>query len=69
MTVTGVLKREQMVDAVWVLKTDDGDYQLTGTVPAALEGKRVRVTGSESSAGFGFSMVGTVLKVRSIQAA
>jgi hypothetical protein len=53
---------------VWVLRTADADYQLTGKIPAALEGKRVQVTGSESGHGFGFSMVGAVLKVRSIEA-
>jgi hypothetical protein len=68
MRVTGVLHREQMVDTVWVLRTADADYQLTGKIPAALEGKRVQVTGSESGHGFGFSMVGAVLKVRSIEA-
>ena len=69
MTVTGTLKREFFGGPVWVLTADDGaSYQLKGKVPEALEGRRVQVSASKAEQGFGFSMVGEVLDVRSVKA-
>ncbi|MCP4803964.1 MAG: hypothetical protein GY913_08975 [Proteobacteria bacterium] len=69
MTLVGTLKREFFGGPVWVLTADDGaSYQLKGKVPDDLEGRRVRVSASKAEQGFGFSMVGEVLEVRSVTA-
>lgn len=68
MELRGLLKRESFVDEVWVLESAGGSYQLIGDVPRGLEGKKVRVLGELAEAGFGFSMVGPIVEVRSIQA-
>lgn len=70
MDLSGTLRREDFVGETWILDTDTGErFQLVGEIPGALAGKRVKVSGHRSSAGFGFAMVGEVIEVRSIRAA
>ncbi|MBA2321035.1 MAG: hypothetical protein H0V89_07760 [Deltaproteobacteria bacterium] len=53
----GVLRRVDLGAGAWVLEGSDGRWLLSGAVPAALEGRRVRVTGRVTE-GFGFAMTG-----------
>ena len=66
MTLEGQLSREHFGGEVWVLRTADGQYELKGRVPAALDGRRVRVKASRAKEAYGFSMVGTIVNVESI---
>lgn len=69
MKLTGTLTREFFGGEVWVLRTDEGaQYQLTGDVPAALEGHRVNVQAEPSDNAFGIGMIGPILDVQSVEA-
>lgn len=69
MTLTGKLLREQFAGEVWVLDAgSDGRFELVGEVDPALVGQEITVEGQPDEAAFGFSMVGTRLRVTRITA-
>ena len=69
MKLTGTLSKEFFGGDVWVLRTDEGaQYQLNGSVPSSLDGKKVKVSAKRSKAQFGISMVGDILDVSKVSA-
>jgi hypothetical protein len=64
--VKGKLVKADVGSGAWVLEADDGKhYQLAGSVPSDLAGRRVEVQGKEVES-FGFAMVGPTLEVRKV---
>lgn len=65
----GTLERLDLGTGAWALRADDGTrYTLHGAIPAALEGRAVRVQ-ARPAALFGFGMAGPALEVLAIEAA
>ncbi len=66
---SGILRRQELGGSTtWTLETARGPVQLRGSVPAKLEGTRVRVRGREAEQQFGFAMTGPVVQTDSIVA-
>lgn len=68
-TLDGRLIRVDLGTGAWVLEQADGQrFELHGAVPAALEGKRVRVRGRPGS-GLSAAMAGQPFDVQNIEPA
>ncbi len=64
---SGILRRQELGGSTtWTLETSGGPFELRGSVPAKLEGRRVRVRGRRAEQQFGFAMTGPVLEADSV---
>ncbi|MFN3200149.1 MAG: hypothetical protein ACE366_17255 [Bradymonadia bacterium] len=63
-TYVGRLTQQTFMDTIWVLVTDDGQYELRGDLDPKAIDRTIEVEATLAEGAMGINMVGPILNVR-----